>query len=216
MLFSSIARKMIMALAGLFLVTFLCVHLGINLMLLRDDGGVMFTAAARFMGTNPFIRAAEIILFSGFLIHIFFGLLVSGRNRAARVKSYIVGNRSETSLLSKYMFHTGIVVLLFLVLHFIDFYFIKIGLVAPPPGIEAHDFYHRTLVLFSSPLYSSVYIVCFVFLGFHLNHAFQSAFQTLGLNHSRYMGAVRIAGSLYSAVITAGFSLVPLFIFFFK
>jgi succinate dehydrogenase / fumarate reductase, cytochrome b subunit len=216
MLFSSITRKVLMALAGLFLVTFLCVHLGINLMLLRDDGGETFTAAARFMGTNPLIRAAEIVLFSGFLIHIFFGLWVSGQNRAARIKSYVIGNRSETSLLSKYMFHTGIVVLIFLALHLIDFYFIKIGLVAPPPGIESHDFYHRTLLLFSSPVYSTVYIVCFIFLGFHLNHAFQSAFQTLGLNHSRYMGAVKFIGSAYSVCITAGFSLVPLFICFFK
>ncbi|NTU98040.1 MAG: succinate dehydrogenase cytochrome b subunit [Chlorobiaceae bacterium] len=216
MLFSSIARKTLMALAGLFLVTFLCVHLGINLMLLRDDGGETFTSAARFMGTNPFIRTTEIVLFSGFLVHIFFGLWVSVQNRAARVKSYVIGNRSETSLLSKYMFHTGIVVLIFLALHFIDFYFIKIGLVAPPAGIEAHDFYHRTLLLFSSPIYSAFYIVSFLFLGFHLNHAFQSAFQTLGLNHTRYMGAVRFIGSAYSVFITAGFSLVPLYIYFFK
>ncbi|NTW55489.1 MAG: succinate dehydrogenase cytochrome b subunit [Chlorobiaceae bacterium] len=216
MLFSSITRKVLMALAGLFLVTFLCVHLGINLMLLRDDGGETFTAAASFMGTNPAIRVAEIVLFSGFLIHIFFGLWVSGQNRAARGKSYVVGNRSETSLLSKYMFHTGIIVFIFLVLHFIDFYFIKIGLVAPPPGIESHDFYHRTLVLFSSPVYSAIYIICFIFLGIHLNHAFQSAFQTLGLNHTKYMGAVKLIGSAYSLLMTAGFSLVPIYVYFFR
>lgn len=216
MLFSSITRKVLMALAGLFLVTFLCVHLGINLMLLIDDGGEAFTEAARFMGTNPIIRTTEIVLFAGFLVHIIFGLRVYAQNRAARVKSYVIGNRSETSLLSKYMFHTGIVVFIFLVLHFIDFYFIKLGLVAPPPGIERHDFYHRTLVLFSSPVYSSLYVVCFVFLGFHLNHAFQSAFQTLGLNHTRYMGAVKFIGTAYSLCITAGFSIVPLYIYFFK
>ncbi|NTW82245.1 MAG: succinate dehydrogenase cytochrome b subunit [Chlorobiaceae bacterium] len=216
MLFSSITRKVLMALAGLFLVSFLCVHLGINLMLLKDDGGRAFTAAARFMGTNSFIRIAETVLFSGFLIHIFFGLLNFGQNRSARKISYVIGNRSETSLLSKYMFHTGIIVLIFLFLHFFDFYFIKIGIVAPPPGIESHDFYNRSLVLFSSPLYSGIYIICFIFLGFHLNHAFQSAFQTLGLNHSRYMGAVKLIGSAYSVLVSAGFSIVPLYICFFK
>ncbi len=215
-LYSSITKKVLMALAGLFLVTFLCVHLGINLMLLKDDGGRTFTEAATFMGTNPLIKVFEIVLFAGFLLHILFGLIVSGQNRAARPVPYVCSNSSETSFFSKYMFHTGIIVFIFLLLHFFDFYFIKIGLVAPPPGIESHDFYHRTLLLFSSPWYSLLYIVCFVFLGIHLNHAIQSAFQTLGWNHSKYMDAVKIIGSAYSVLIAAGFSLVPIYLFFLK
>ena len=216
LLYSSITKKVLMALAGLFLVTFLCVHLGINLMLLRDDGGRTFSTAATFMGTNPLIKVFEIVLFAGFLLHILFGILVSFQNRAARPSPYVCSNNSDTSFFSKYMFHTGIIVFLFLVLHFIDFYFIKIGLVAPPPGIESHDFYHRTLLLFSTPWYSLLYIVCFVFLGIHLNHAIQSAFQTLGWNHSKYIGAVKFIGTAYSVFIAAGFSLVPLCILFFK
>ncbi|NTV06121.1 MAG: succinate dehydrogenase cytochrome b subunit [Chlorobiaceae bacterium] len=215
-LYSSITKKVLMALAGLFLVTFLCVHLGINLMLLKDDGGRTFTEAAAFMGTNPLIKVFEIVLFAGFLLHILFGLIVSGQNRAARPVPYMCSNSSETSFFSKYMFHTGIIVFIFLLLHFFDFYFIKIGLVAPPPGIESHDFYHRTLLLFSSPWYSLLYIVCFVFLGIHLNHAIQSAFQTLGWNHSKYMDTVKIIGSAYSVLIAAGFSLVPIYLFFLK
>ena len=216
LLYSSITRKVLMALAGLFLVTFLCVHLGINLMLLKDDGGRMFTEAATFMGTNSLIKVFEIVLFAGFLLHILFGLLVSGQNRAARPTAYSCSNSSETSFFSKYMFHTGIIVFIFLVLHFIDFYFIKIGLVAPPPGIASHDFYHRTLRLFSTPGYSVLYIVSFIFLGIHLNHAIQSAFQTLGWNHSKYTGAVKLIGSAYSVFIAAGFSAVPIYLYFFK
>ncbi len=214
LLYSSITRKVLMALAGLFLVTFLCVHLGINLMLLKDDGGRMFTEAATFMGTNSVIKVFEIVLFAGFLLHILFGLLVSSQNRAARPIAYAYGNSSETSFFSKYMFHTGIIVFIFLALHFIDFYFIKIGLVAPPPGIASHDFYHRTLLLFSSPWYSLLYIGGFVFLGIHLNHAIQSAFQTLGWNHSKYTGAVKVIGSVYSVLIAIGFSLVPIYLYF--
>ena len=216
LLYSSITRKVLMALAGLFLVTFLCVHLGINLMLLKDDGGRMFTEAATFMGTNSVIKVFEIVLFAGFLLHILFGLLVSSQNRAARPIAYAYGNSSETSFFSKYMFHTGIIVFIFLVFHFIDFYFIKIGLVAPPPGIASHDFYHRTLRLFSTPGYSVLYIVSFIFLGIHLNHAIQSAFQTLGWNHSKYTGAVKLIGSAYSVFIAAGFSAVPIYLYFFK
>ncbi len=216
LMFSSITKKVLMALAGLFLVTFLCVHLGINLMLLKDDGGRMFTEAATFMGTNSLIKVFEIALFAGFLLHIIFGVLVSFQNRAARPIAYTCGNSSDTSFFSKYMFHTGIIVFIFLFLHFIDFYFIKIGLVAPPPGIASHDFYHRTLLLFSTPWYSLLYIISFVFLGIHLNHAIQSAFQTLGWNHSKYTDAVKFIGSAYSVFIALGFSLVPVYIYFFK
>ena len=216
LMFSSITKKVLMALAGLFLVTFLCVHLGINLMLLKDDGGRMFTEAATFMGTNSLIKVFEIVLFAGFLLHIIFGVLVSFQNRAARPIAYACGNSSDTSFFSKYMFHTGIIVFIFLFLHFIDFYFIKIGLVAPPPGIASHDFYHRTLLLFSTPWYSLLYIISFVFLGIHLNHAMQSAFQTLGWNHSKYTDAVKFIGSAYSVFIVLGFSLVPIYIYLFK
>ncbi len=216
LLYSSIAKKVFMAMAGLFLVSFLCVHLGINLMLLKDDGGRAFTEAATFMGTNALIKIFEIVLFAGFLIHIFFGMLVSGQNKSARPTLYAVSNHSDTAPFSKYMFHSGIIVLIFLVLHFFDFYFIKIGLVAPPPGVSAHDFYHRTLLLFASPWYSLLYIGCFVVLGIHLNHAIQSAFQTLGWNHSKYMDSVKLLGSIYSFVIAAGFTLVPVFILFFR
>jgi len=205
-----------MALAGLFLVTFLGVHLGINLLLLNNDGGEAFTAAASFMGTNSLIKVFEIVLFGGFLLHIVLGMMVSGQNKAARPSAYAVSNHSATAPFSKYMLHTGIIVFLFLLLHFFDFYFIKIGLVAPPAGIASHDFYSRTLLLFSTPWYSFLYIVCFVALGIHLNHAIQSAVQTLGLNHSKYMDAVKVIGSVYSLLITVGFSIVPLFILFFR
>ncbi|NTW69741.1 MAG: succinate dehydrogenase cytochrome b subunit [Chlorobiaceae bacterium] len=216
LMYSSITRKVLMALAGLFLVTFLFVHLGINLLLLKSDGGAAFTEAATFMATNPVIKVFEIVLFAGFLLHILFGMLVSGQNRAARTTRYEFANSSDTSFFSKYMFHTGIIVLIFLLLHFIDFYFIKIGLVAPPPGIERHDFYHRSLLLFASPWYSLIYIAGFAALGIHLNHAIQSAFQTIGWNHTRYMGAVKIVSSICSISIATGFSVVPIYILLFQ
>jgi succinate dehydrogenase / fumarate reductase cytochrome b subunit len=214
--YSSITSKVVMALAGLFLVTFLGVHLGINLLLLKDDGGRSFSAAAEFMGTNPLIRIFEIVLFAGFLIHIVAGFLVSGKNRASRPAGYQVGNRTETSFLSKYMLHSGIIVMLFLSLHFSDYYFIKIGLVAPPEGIDAHDFYAMTVHLFSSTWYALFYMSSFVLLGFHLNHAIQSAFQTMGWNHTRYMSAVKMAGTIYSVAISLGFMVIPLYFLLFR
>lgn len=208
--FSSIASKVIMALAGVFLLVFLAVHLGINLLLLADDGGVAFSAAAGFMGTHPVIRMMELVLFSGFALHIVFGFVVSIRNRKSRPIRYQHKSLSETSPFSKYMMHTGIVVLLFLGLHFVDFYFIKLGIVAPPPGIERHDFYKRAVVLFSDPIYSGIYLVSFLVLGFHLNHALQAAVQTLGLNHSRYTPLINAASALYAMIIAGGFMAIPL------
>jgi succinate dehydrogenase / fumarate reductase, cytochrome b subunit len=213
---SSITSKVTMALAGLFLVVFLLVHLGINLLLMAGDGGKSFTDAATFMATNPVIRIFEVVLFSGFLIHMIFGTGVTIRNRTSRPVRYQHKSLSETSPLSKYMLHSGIVVSIFLVLHLIDFYFVKIGLVAPPPGIERHDFYHRSLLLFSDKGYSAVYLVCFVFLGFHLNHALQAGFQTLGLNHSKYTAGIKVFSTLYAIVVAGGFMVVPIWIMFFR
>jgi succinate dehydrogenase / fumarate reductase cytochrome b subunit len=213
---STITSKVIMALAGLFLVVFLLVHLGINLLLLADDGGSSFSAAATFMGTNPVIRLFEVVLFGGFLLHMIFGVLVSIRNRFSRPVRYQHKNLSETSPFSKYMFHSGIIVFIFLALHFIDFYFIKIGLIAPPAGIERHDFYHRTLVLFANRGYSAVYMVGFLFLGFHLNHAFQAAFQTIGLNHNKYIESIKVASSLYAIIVAGGFMVIPIWVMFFR
>lgn len=213
---SSITTKVAMALAGLFLVTFLSVHLAINLLLLLDDGGEAFASAAEFMATNPLIRLFEVVLLFSFGLHMFLGMLVSGRNRAARPTGYDAGERTPTSFLSRYMFHTGMIVLLFLAVHAADFYLIKVGLLDPPAGIGRHDFYARAMVLFSSPLYSLFYALSFVALGFHLNHAFQAAFQTLGLNHSRYMGIVRMAGTAYAIVVSAGFAFIPLKLAFFS
>jgi succinate dehydrogenase / fumarate reductase, cytochrome b subunit len=208
--FSSIASKVLMALAGVFLLVFLAVHLGINMLLLVDDGGKSFSAAAGFMSSYPVIRIFELALFGGFLLHIAFGVIVSIRNRWSRPIRYQHKSRSETAPFSKYMLHSGVVVLIFLALHFIDFYFIKIGVVAPPPGIERHDFYSRAVLLFSDTTYSAIYLVSFVVLGFHLNHALQAATQTLGLNHPRYTPLINAASTLYAIIIAGGFIAIPL------
>ena len=179
-----------MALAGLFLLVFLAVHLGINMLLLVDDGGKSFSAAAGFMSSYPVIRVFELALFGGFALHIAFGVIVSIRNRMSRPIRYQHRSRSETSPFSKYMLHSGIV--------------------APPPGVARHDFYSRAVLLFSDRTSSSIYMVAFVFLGFHLNHALQAAIQTLGLNHTRHAAAIQAVSTVYAIVIAGGFMAIPL------
>lgn len=208
---SSISKKIYMALAGLFLIVFLLVHLGINLCLLRDDGGEWFTAAATFMSTNYIIKVFEIFLFLGFIIHIIIGIIVQIQNWMARPKRYRIEGYSHTSFFSKYMIHTGIIVLIFLAIHMTNFYFVKLGWVSVPEGAEdKHDFYRMAELLFSNINYAVLYIAFMIFLGFHLNHAFQSAFQTLGLNHNKYTPLIKFLSHVYSIVVPLGFCMIPL------
>ena len=208
---SSISKKLVMSLAGLFLCLFLLVHLGINLTLLLNDGGVVFQEAVEFMSLW-FIKVFEVILFGGFLIHILWGIILFIQNWMARPQGYAITNNSQTSFFSKYMIHTGAIIFAFLALHFINFYFVKLGLVPVPAGAEGkHDFYHMAINLFSQPVYAIIYVVVMIFLSFHLNHAFQSAFQTLGMNHKKYTPAIKCIGLAYSIIVPLGFAIIPVY-----
>lgn len=212
---SSIGKKLVMSLAGLFLCLFLLVHLGINLTLLLNDGGVIFQEAVEFMSLW-FIKVFEVILFAGFLIHIIWGVVLFFQNWKARPQGYAISNNSQTSFFSKYMVHTGAIIFVFLALHFVNFYFVKLGLVAVPAGAEGkHDFYHMAINLFSQPVYAIIYVAFMFFLSFHLNHAFQSAFQTLGMNHKKYTPAIKYIGLAYSIIVPLGFAIIPIYFLLF-
>lgn len=210
-LFSSLSKKFVMALAGFFLLFFLPVHLIINLMLLKSDPEP-FNSAAHFMATFPVIKIIEIVLFIAILIHISWGIFIQIQNWLARPVGYAARNKSETTFFSKFMIWTGSSILIFLVLHFTNFYFIKLGLV---PG-DPEDFYSTAHTLFKIPLYNYIYLVCFVLLGLHLFHAFSSAFQTLGLNHRIWTPVVNIAAWIYAILIPAGFAFISLTLWLFR
>jgi succinate dehydrogenase / fumarate reductase cytochrome b subunit len=200
-----------MALAGLFLITFLIVHLTINLFLLSDDPDP-FNKAAHFMASNPLIKIFEVVLMGGFLIHIIWGVILQIQNWMARPKRYKVTYPSQTSFFSKYMIYLGIIILIFLFLHFLNFYFVKLGLVEG----DHENFYGMVYDLFKIPVYLVIYLVSFIILAFHLHHGFQSAFQTLGLNHKKYTPVIKAIGLIYSIVVPAGFSIISIIIYFFK
>ena len=205
-----------MALAGLFLITFLLVHLGINLLLMCNDDGAAFMVAVEFMGTNPLIKVMEIFLMSGFALHIILGVIIQIQNWMARPVRYKVEGYSHLSFFSKYMIHTGAIIFVFLCIHFFNFYFVKLGLVNPPAGVDQHDFYQMATLLFADKFYAILYVILMVFLGFHLHHAFQSAFQTMGLNHTKYTPVIKTLGTIYAIVVPLGFASIPLFFMFIK
>ncbi len=207
-----------MSLAGLFLIIFLPVHLGINLSLILSDSREVFNKAAYFMSNNIIIKIFEVILFAGLLLHGFYGIYLQIQNWIARPSRYKKENYSQTSFFSKFMIHTAVIITIFLVLHLFDFYF-KSKFFGEVPlviydGKEYHDLGILVIDKFKNPGVIVFYICCFLFLAFHLLHGFQSAFQTLGLNHKRYTPVIKSLGIIYTLVVTTGFILIPVYVYF--
>jgi succinate dehydrogenase / fumarate reductase cytochrome b subunit len=194
-----------MAIAGLFLLTFLPVHLAINLLLLKGDPEP-FNSAAHFMATFPPVKIVEAFLMISILVHVIYGIFLQVSNWLARPVGYVSGNKSETSFFSKFMIWTGASVLTFLVLHFFNFYFIKLGIVEG----NHEDFYAVAHELFKIPAYNYIYLTCFALLGFHLYHAISSAFQTLGVNHRIWTPIIKKAALVYAIIIPLGFSFISI------
>ena len=214
---SSIGKKLMMSLAGIFLILFLLVHLGINLLVIISDDPMLYNKASHFMGTNLVIKIFEIVLMGALLLHMIYALVLQVQNWIARPKRYAKANYSNTSFFSKFMIHTAAVTLVFLIIHFADFYFkAKFGhsksiLV---DGVEYHDFASEVVDKFHMLPFVIFYIAAFIFLGFHLVHGFQSAFKTLGIDNKKYTPVIQFLAILYSVVIVGGFSLIPLLIYF--
>ena len=215
--YSSITKKIIMSLMGLFLLTFLVVHLTVNSFLFFSKD--LFNEGAHFMGTNAFIQVFQWVLFAGFAIHIFYGIVLQIQNWMSRPKGYKKRAAMEESPFSKYMIYTGIVILIFLIMHLNNFFFVKMGWVGhgialTPNGEE--DMGQLVINLFHNGAYVIIYVVLILLMGFHLDHALQSAFQSLGLNHPTYWGFIKGLSRVYAIVVAVGFAIIPLFIYFFK
>ncbi len=216
--YSSITKKIWMSLFGLFLMTFLVVHLGINLLLLFDPSRELFNIVAHFMGTNPAIQIFQWVLFGGFIVHIILGVILQIQNWMARPKGYKISGTSEDSIFSRFMIYTGIIIFIFLAIHLTNFFLLKMMGEVPEfhhEGVEhMEDMGLLVVNLFKSTGYVIFYVVLLLFMGFHLDHAFQSAFQSLGLNHPKYTPFIKGFGHFFAIVITAGYIIIPLVIHF--
>ena len=206
---SSIFRKLIMAITGLFLISFLFIHLVINLFTLAPTKD-LFNDAAHFMATNPVIFAMQYILALGFLIHIIMGIKLTIQNKMARSQNYAYNNMSSnTDFSSRSMIISGGLIIIFLILHLRD-YFYQMKFVGLPEGTTDYDL---VVTLFSNPFYTAVYVFSFIVLGFHLNHGFKSAFQSVGANHNKYNPVIKAISTGYSIMIALGFSTIAIYHF---
>jgi succinate dehydrogenase / fumarate reductase cytochrome b subunit len=213
---SSIGKKLLMSLAGIFLILFLLVHMGVNLLVIVVDDPMVYNKLAHFMGTNILIKIFEIVLFGGLLLHILYALILQVQNWIARPKRHSRYNFSNTSFFSKFMIHTAAITGVFLVIHMVDFYIkAKFGHAEEilHNGILYHDFATEITLKFKKLEFVIFYLLSFLFLGFHLIHGFQSAFKTLGLHSAKYAQLIQILGLIYTIIVVAGFAVIPLIIY---
>lgn len=217
---SSIGKKLVMSLTGLFLILFLFVHLTGNLQLLIPDEGKSFNIYAHFMSHNPLIKIISIGLYAGILLHAIQGILLALKNRQAKGSKYAVTTYANGSWISKNMALLGTLILAFLCIHMGDFW-VKIRFtdmleMVQYPGMdyEVQNVYKRVNMAFSNVWLVIIYIVGLISLALHLVHGFQSAFVTLGIEHKKYTPLIKIVGLAYSVLIPLGFAVIPLYMFF--
>ncbi|WKZ68763.1 MAG: succinate dehydrogenase cytochrome b subunit [Melioribacteraceae bacterium] len=209
---SSIGKKFIMAVTGICLILFLIIHLLNNLSMYL--GPEFYTnVVAGLDGIKPLIRVIEVILALIFILHIFNGIKLWYENKKAKPINYAVNASSKnSSLYSRTMVQTGSIIFIFLVIHLNTmWYSFNFG--------EAHanqSYYYFVADTFANSIFYSVfYILVMILLGFHLNHGFQSAFQTFGWNHKKYFPLIEKIGLIYAAVMTIGFASIPIYFLFF-
>ena len=215
---STLGRKLVTALTGLFMMLFLVVHLIGNIQLLKADGGESFNKYAQFMGHNPIIQTVSIANFGFILLHIVMTVLLTLQNKKARPISYAHDGMGKSSAWSsRNMGILGTVVLIFIVVHLQNFWYaMKFNVGLPPavtyPGdLTAYkDLYTLTKVAFEELWLVGLYVISMAFLGLHLSHGFESVFQTLGLYHLKYNVLVKKIGMALCVLVPAGYAVIPI------
>ena len=226
---SSIGRKLIMSLTGLFLILFLTVHLIGNLQLIFNDGGEAFNSYAYMMTHNPLIQLISVGNYFFILLHAAVGILLYFQNKGAKGTKYAVSTNKSASWASKNMALLGTLVLAFIFIHMGDFWFnMKMQQKWNPTGdwlnmFDSESLGHPVVDLYERVHYSFgqlwvviTYLIGLAVLAFHLNHGFASAFQTLGINHKKYTPIIAGLGKAYSILVPLGFAIIPIYIYFIK
>lgn len=220
MLSSTLGKKLLMSLTGLFLISFLTIHLIGNLAIFSNDGGLAFNTYAAFMSTNPLIGAVSYLLYAGIILHVVIAIILYFANSSARPVKYKVQKAKENSSWeSRSMTLLGVLILAFILLHLKDFwwqYKHDGGYQFVEDANGNRDIYALVIEQFKTIGALISYLVGLLALFFHLKHGFQSAFQTLGLEHHKYTPAIKAIGLAYSIIVPIAFALMPVYVYFFK
>jgi succinate dehydrogenase / fumarate reductase cytochrome b subunit len=214
---SSVGRKFIMSITGLFLVLFLTFHSLMNATLLISANA--YNAVCEFLGANWYAVIGSMVLALGFVVHIVYATWITLKNRKARGNDrYAVTARQEgVEWSSQNMYVLGLIILGFLILHLYNFWFkmqfaeltgVQSGMFDPANGAA------YVTDLFSNPIYCLVYIVWLAALWFHLTHGIWSGFQTLGWDNKIWLKRLKVISNVYATIVILIFMAVPLaFIF---
>ena len=219
---SSVGKKIVMSLTGLFLISFLIVHVCINACIFNDlsfidpdDNGDMFNRAAHFMASSVLVRTMEYGLFLGFIIHIVQGYVLEAKNLSRRGQGYKVnlGNRGS-KWYSRTMGLLGTLLLLFLIMHIAHFWVpSRITGLEEVEGKNYHNMFTVMVDVFQNPIVVILYVVGCISLAYHLLHGFQSAFRTLGVHNTRYIGMIKGLGAAFSIIVPFVFAMMPIAIY---
>jgi succinate dehydrogenase / fumarate reductase cytochrome b subunit len=217
---SSVGKKFVMGLTGIFLISFLVVHVGINSCIWAMDGGEMFNKAAHFMGATVVIRIMEVGLFLGIFLHIIQGLVLTFQNRKRRSIGYQVpmGNKGS-KWYSRSMGLLGTIILIFFIVHWKNFWIpsrfqdmqeVTIN------GIAMHDLFGLMKDTFTkgNEWLVILYVVACISLSYHLLHGFQSAFRSLGVHNQRYLGLLNAIGVGFAVIVPLAFAMMPISMYF--
>jgi len=201
-----------MALTGLFLILFLVVHLAGNLQLVFGTPDA-FNAYTHTMATSPVIKIASYLTYLSILLHVIYAIILSRINRQARPQGYAINKASEnSSWSSRSMFLLGSIIFIFLVLHMSNFWYkYKFGEVGMAGQYK--DMYTVVATSFSQWWYVAIYVLSMAGLAYHLQHGFQSAFQTLGLNHYAYTPLIKKIGLAFAIIVPLLFAFIPVYMF---
>jgi succinate dehydrogenase / fumarate reductase, cytochrome b subunit len=211
---SSIGKKFVMAVTGSFLIIFLIVHLIGNLTLYLGEEAFNDYVLA-LDAVKPLIRIIELVLLAAFVFHIFNGVRLWLENKRANPKKYAINVGSDNStFFSRTMFVTGSIVFIFLVIHLITFFY-RFNFFDPEGLANHHRYFDIVIGFLQMPWYSALYIIAMILLGFHLNHGFQSAFQTFGWNHKKYTPMIKAIGTIYAIFMAGAFTSIPIYFLFF-
>ncbi|MGD2186733.1 MAG: succinate dehydrogenase cytochrome b subunit [Desulfobacterales bacterium] len=200
---SSIGKKLLMAITGLSFFGFLCAHLAGNLTLYKS--GAAFNAyAEKLHSLGIVLTIFEIGLLALALIHITIGIILFVQNLKARSVPYKMDKRAGgRTLSSSWMPYTGFMLLAFVIFHLINFSFVD---------KSQQTIFEIVSTAFANPIYMTVYVLAMIVLALHIRHGFWSAFQTIGVNHPRYMPLIMVLSVVVSLMFGFGFGLLPIYI----
>jgi succinate dehydrogenase / fumarate reductase cytochrome b subunit len=215
---SSIGKKITMAVTGGFLLIFLIVHLVGNITLFF--GPDTFNGYVETLDViKPLIRLIEVVLALAFVLHIFYGAWLWLENKKTQGGKFIGkyrrnASRDNSTFSSRTTFITGSIIFIFLVLHLATFFW-RFNVNDPDGLANIHQYYDIVISFFQIWWYVALYIIAVLLLGFHLNHGFESAFQTFGWNNNKYFPIIKKIGTVYAIIMALGFASMPIYFFFF-